>query len=92
MNCYLVTYDIPDDRRRTKVANLLQDYGQRVQFSVFEVWLDDQAHARLDRQLTQVIDEEEDSVRLYRLCEACRKQVEPRGQGQPPQPPGLVII
>ena len=32
----LVCYDIPDDRRRTKVMQTLLDFGRRVQYSVFE--------------------------------------------------------
>jgi CRISPR-associated protein Cas2 len=36
---YLVSYDIPDDRRRTRLAKLLKDYGGRVQYSVFECLL-----------------------------------------------------
>src|SRR6185436_13646804 len=37
----LVSYDIPDDRRRTKLANALKDFGERVQYSVFEFLLDE---------------------------------------------------
>ena len=37
---YLVTYDITDDQRRTKVAKILEDFGDRVQYSVFEMILD----------------------------------------------------
>ena len=33
---YAVAYDIPDDTRRVKLANLLKSYGERVQLSVFE--------------------------------------------------------
>ena len=36
----VVAYDIPDDRRRTRVAKVLEDYGDRVQYSVFEMNLD----------------------------------------------------
>ena len=42
----LVAYDIPDDKRRSRVAHLLESYGDRVQFSVFVV---DAAPARLVR-------------------------------------------
>jgi len=67
MDFYLVSYDIPNDRRRTKVASLLQDYGQRVQFSVFEVWLTQATQRELLGRLEKLIDAEEDSVRLYWL-------------------------
>ena len=37
---YLVSYDIPDTKRRTKLAKTLEDFGDRVQYSVFECILD----------------------------------------------------
>lgn len=33
----IVTCDIPDDRRRTKVANILENFGDRMQYSVFDM-------------------------------------------------------
>ena len=36
---YVVVYDIPNDKRRKKVSDLLEGYGQRVQYSVFECTL-----------------------------------------------------
>jgi CRISPR-associated protein Cas2 len=35
----LIVYDIPDNKRRTKLSNFLEGYGKRVQFSVFECFL-----------------------------------------------------
>jgi CRISPR-associated protein Cas2 len=92
MDFYLVSYDILDDKRRTKVASLLQDYGQRVQLSVFEVWLDNALQQELLDKLRQRIKLEEDSVRLYGLCAACQKKVITLGQGGPPEAPGVIII
>ena len=37
---YVVAYDIRDDRRRTRVAKILEDFGDRAQYSVFEMELD----------------------------------------------------
>jgi len=92
MDVFLVTYDIPDDKRRTKIASALEDYGQRVQFSVFEVWLDAAMQHTLVARLEQLIDAEQDSVRLYHLCAVCQKRVQTLGQGEPPEPPGVIII
>jgi CRISPR-associated protein Cas2 len=39
MFLYVISYDIPDDKRRKKIADLLEGYGQRVQYSVFECQL-----------------------------------------------------
>ncbi len=92
MDCYLVTYDTPNDRRRNKVAALLQGYGQRVQFSVFEIWVDERGRRELIQKLEKLICSEEDSVRLYFLCAACQKRVTVLGRGEPPQPPRAIII
>ncbi|MEW6376162.1 MAG: CRISPR-associated endonuclease Cas2, partial [Thermodesulfobacteriota bacterium] len=37
---YVVSYDIPDDQRRIKIAKILEDFGDRVQYSVFECLLE----------------------------------------------------
>jgi len=63
---YVVSYDIPDDRRRIKVANLLKSYGERVQYSVFECWLNRTELTALEKALKQRIEADTDSVRLYR--------------------------
>ena len=38
---YIVSYDMPDDKKRLKMANTLLDFGTRVQYSVFECIMDD---------------------------------------------------
>lgn len=79
----VVSYDIPSDKRRNKVAKTLEDYGARVQYSVFEVNLDARQVAKMRTRLKKLIDESEDSIRFYTLCAACFKQIEVLGQGQP---------
>lgn len=62
-----MAYDIPDDKRRSRVAHLLESYGDRVQFSVFVV---DAAPARLVRlrsELTKAIHTSLDSILLCDL-------------------------
>ena len=79
----VVSYDISSDKRRNKVAKALEDYGARVQYSVFEVNLDARQIAKMRARLAKLIDEAEDSVRFYTLCAACFKQIEVLGQGRP---------
>lgn len=81
----LVSYDISDDRRRTKLAHALKDFGKRVQYSVFECQLTDPQVDRLRARVTKLIEEEEDSVRFYLLCGHCRERVESLGVGLEPQ-------
>ncbi len=87
-----VSYDIRDNRRRTKVAEALENYGRRVQLSVFECLLEDQQVARLRRQLERLIEPQEDSVRIYRLCAECRGKVEVVGVGILTEDPDVYIV
>jgi CRISPR-associated protein Cas2 len=89
---YAISYDIRDDRRRLKVAKVLKDFGQRVQLSVFEARLDAAELVRLKKRLNPVVDQAQDSVRLYPLCGACLPGVEVLGPGQVTQEADFIII
>lgn len=80
---YLISYDIPDDKRRYKVARALEGAGQRVQRSVFECDLSDRQWSPLRKRLLKQLDLTVDSLRVYRLCGGCIGQVEMHGQGPP---------
>lgn len=75
MTFYLICYDIVDDRRRTRVAALLEAYGVRVQKSVFEAVLTPPQFERLERRLKKTIDSERDRLRFYPLSAKCRDRV-----------------
>jgi CRISPR-associated protein Cas2 len=80
---YVVTYDISDDQRRTKVAKILEDFGDRAQYSVFEMDLDrPERLEELHRRLDSTIDPTTDGVRVYFLCQGCRDKIMILGQGQ----------
>jgi CRISPR-associated protein Cas2 len=72
MQLYLVCFDISDDGERTRVGNVLGEYGNRVQRSVFEVTFrsEDDRRQAAERLLALVLDPT--SVRFYRVCENCR--------------------
>lgn len=72
---YLICYDIVLDRRRNKVAHLLEGYGMRVQKSVFECVLTPDQRNLLQRQLNRYIQPDEDQVRFYPLSPRYRKKV-----------------
>jgi CRISPR-associated protein Cas2 len=89
---YVISYDVPDDRRRQKIADVLEGFGTRVQKSVFEVHLEPSHYADLRRRLERVMNPQEDNVRLYRLCEDCRKRVEAVGTvGVTPEPTLMIV-
>jgi CRISPR-associated protein Cas2 len=79
---YLVSYDIPDDRRRTKLAKTLKDFGDRVHYSVFECLLDPVHFNKMVTRITDLVDEDDDSVRIYALCASCEKAVGIIGTGE----------
>ncbi|MBC7973291.1 MAG: CRISPR-associated endonuclease Cas2 [Verrucomicrobia bacterium] len=78
----VVTYDIPNDQRRTKIHKVLKSYGQWMQFSVFECSLSDPQYAKLRSRLNKLIKAEEDSIRFYFLCACCQAKVERIGGEQ----------
>ncbi len=68
MHTYLICYDLEDDRARTRVARLLESYGERVQYSVFEVTFPCLTDLeKLKRELRGLLDESGANVRFYRL-------------------------
>jgi len=82
---YLVCFDIVEDRKRAKVAKILEGFGVRVQKSVFECpQLTEEKFVKLRHRLEDEIDHTEDSVRFYPLCRRCVGSVEYSGVGEPP--------
>jgi len=68
---HVIAYDITDDRRRARVACILLDYGERVQYSVFEADLTAKELDELLEKLRQVLDSQRDCLNTYRVCGAC---------------------
>jgi CRISPR-associated protein Cas2 len=72
----VVTYDISEDKRRTKIHDILKSYGQWMQYSVFECDLSQTEYAKLRHRLSKLIAPETDSIRFYFLCRCCQEKVE----------------
>ncbi len=77
----LISYDIPDDKRRTKVSKALENFGTRVQYSVFECVLTRTQLDEVRKRLTAVVYLPEDSVRFYFLPEDAVPKIAILGQG-----------
>ncbi len=88
---YLVAYDIEVDRSRTRLAKLLKGFGERVQRSVFELFLDERQFERL-RKAAESLLGENDSVRWYLLCESCKQTVAISGVGKLTEIPDIWIV
>lgn len=93
---YVICYDISKDRLRTRIEKVLSGYGKRVQYSVFESWLDNESYSDMKSKIRDVFeagkpDPSTDSIRMYKLCEACKKNVNKFGLDKSPQE-GYIII
>lgn len=93
MLSYIIAYDITCDRRRKKVSDLLEGYGKRVQYSVFECVLTAAQFYELKKRLKKRIKPEEDNLRFYPLSKHTWTQVETWGTGFPlTEYPGSTIV
>ena len=75
----IVAYDVADHKRLAKIAKIMEDYGTRVQYSVFEIYADEQIINEIMKRVSRVLDEQNDSVRIYPLCKSCEKKTEVLG-------------
>lgn len=89
---YVICYDIADDARRSRIANLLLDFGARVQESVFVAHLDHELAERMRERLNSTMDMNFDRVNVYELCEACAKREWVIGQAKVVQEPAWYVI
>lgn len=93
----LITYDVQTEtsegqRRLRKVARLCQDYGQRVQNSVFECVLTEVQLAQLKDKLLSVMDTQNDSIRIYFLNKNENRKVFTLGKDESVDVEGTLII
>lgn len=84
----LVTYDVSTvekagQRRLRRVAQACEDYGTRVQKSVFECQVGQKEWVLLRERLLREIKLEEDSLRFYFLDEKAVQRIEHYGAGKP---------
>lgn len=93
----LVSYDVALDdetgaRRLRRVARACKDFGQRVQYSVFECIVDPAQWAVLKQRLIKEIDQEKDSLRFYYLGSNWKRRVEHVGAKKTIDPEGPLIV
>lgn len=93
----LITYDVntetaPGKRRLRRVAKVCEDFGQRVQNSVFECLIDPAQLAEVRGKLEAIIDPDIDSLRYYYLGSSWKSRVEHVGAKPTYDPEGPLII
>lgn len=89
---YLIAYDIADNKRRSRIAKVMESMGARVQGSVFEVFLTQKELEETIRRCKKALNEKEDSLRIYYLCGACQRKIQIIGVGKKSEAPDLVIV
>jgi CRISPR-associated protein Cas2 len=92
----VVAYDVNTEnkngrRRLRRVAQACEDFGQRVQKSVFECVLRSQDWVRLRTRLLSEIDEKQDSLRFYFIDDDARQKTEHHGIRKPIDLEGTLI-
>ena len=93
----LVTYDVNTasdggNKRLRHVAKICQNFGQRVQNSIFECLVDPTQWADVQNKLLKVYDPEKDSLRFYFLGANWKKRVEHHGAKGGYDPEGPLIL
>lgn len=93
----LISYDVNTQdsagrKRLRQVAKNCQNWGQRVQFSVFECLVDPAQWRTLRAKLVSIIDEEKDSLRFYFLGSNWEKRLEHIGAKAAINPEGPLIF
>ena len=80
---YVVAYDIPDDKRRTKVHKVLKGFGEWTEFSLFECFLTKKELLQMRAKLDKLLDSRTDRVRIYTICDTCLTKIETVGIPEP---------
>lgn len=75
----LVAYDITDPKRLHKVAKICEDWGVRVQYSVFECRLEATAFDRFWEDLKSTVDPSADRIVAYKICLNCAREIRTAG-------------
>ena len=88
---YLAVYDIADPRRLRRIARTMQEFGIRVQKSVFECHLTGSQFKKLQQKAISLMDLNEDGVRLYPLFADSRTKQTIIGQGTPAEFPTAYV-
>lgn len=72
----LVSYDISSDKVRNRVFKICKNYGQRIQYSVFECNISAKRYRELyGKLIKETAQMQEGSIRFYDICENCMQKI-----------------
>ncbi|MEW5945433.1 MAG: CRISPR-associated endonuclease Cas2 [bacterium] len=93
--CYLTAYDIREPKRLRKVHKLMKGYGEAWQYSIFFCVLKDIDRVRMQSDLKELINQDEDQVLIIDLGQdetVARNAATVIGLQLPPQETGVLVI
>ena len=71
---YFVAYDVACPKRLYKVAKVIGNYGERIQYSFFRCDIDKIQLESLRKELLGIMDMKEDSLKIYPVCADCMEK------------------
>lgn len=71
----VVAYDIEDDRNRSRISKILEKYGTRVNFSVFECMFTDTQFLQVQAKVEKSVNKHCDKVVYYSICVNCYTKI-----------------
>ena len=83
---YLIAYDVRHPVRLRKLAKVAQDYGIRMQKSIFEAELLPSELQSMMSRMKNIINPAEDGIKIFRLCQSCEAKRTGAGLGKPSLP------
>ncbi len=89
---YVICFDVHDDKRLRQISNEMENFGSRVQRSVFECHLEAVQLQELQRRLGSLMEPTEDQVRYYRLCGKDKRHIVIDGVGRVSTDPDFTIL
>ena len=89
---YIVCYDVMDDLRRQRLADVLLDYGTRVEESVFECLLEPALAEQMTNRIGRVLDTDKDKALVYGLCDSCAGKASAFGPVERPEQAEFYIL
>jgi CRISPR-associated protein Cas2 len=88
----IICYDITLNKKRNKVAALLEQYGTRRNKSVFECMVTESQLKKIRAELLRWIEPQTDTILIYRVCLNCYVQSETLGKQTPPALGSVLMV
>jgi CRISPR-associated protein Cas2 len=89
---YVICFDVHDDKRLRQISNEMENFGTRVQRSVFECHLETAQLQELQSRLGDLMEPAEDQVRYYNLCGKDKQHIVIDGAGRVSADPDYTIL